>query len=361
MVKSYAPGKLLLSGEWSVLEVGNPAIVLSVNKGVHAEVVENDAILLNFPDIGIAAVNASYDGELRLMVSNDKLNIPKSAIELTLRYLELRGFAPKTFTLTTKSEISQVVLGDGSSAKIGFGSSAASAVAIVAALLKYHGMTPSKEIIYKLSALAHYLAQGKIGSGFDIAASTFGGVFVYTRFDPEWLMHSYEELQLNELIETTWPGFGVHSLALPENFVLSVGWTQKSASTTELVKKVREFKAANRPAYDTIMSNIASVTKELINKFEDSAVFELLEDNRKLLVELGLASGVQIETPELAKLAEVARANGGVGKLSGAGGGDCGIAITFDKSQAERIKSEWNAVGLYPLDVNITEAGVVVE
>ena len=39
MVSCFAPGKLLLIGEWSVLEDGNPAIVLALSNGITVDVV----------------------------------------------------------------------------------------------------------------------------------------------------------------------------------------------------------------------------------------------------------------------------------------------------------------------------------
>lgn len=360
MVKATAPGKLMLSGEWSVLETGNPAVVLAVDKGVSAEVIKSEKMLFNFPDIGLENIEAEYDGQLHFSVEDKRLLIPKSAVEITLKYLEAIGVSLKPFFLSTESSISQVKLEDNSTAKIGFGSSAASTVATVAAVLSYHEVPPEKELVFKLSSLAHYLAQGKIGSGFDIAASTFGGVFSYTRFDPDWLMRSYEDMPVDQLVSETWPGFGVTSLAVPEGFVFSVGWTKKSAFTSEMVKEMRKFKTQNPALYERIISQIADITRELIKRIDEPEAYSLLEKNRELLLVLSEASGVEIETPELAKLAEIARENGGYGKLSGAGGGDCGIAVTFDKSKADRIKSDWTKAGIVPLDVSLAREGVRV-
>ena len=77
-----------------------------------------------------------------------------------------------------------------------------------------------------------------------------------------------------------------------------------------------------------------------------------------MLRRLGEASGVPIETPELKKLSEIADDYSAAGKLSGAGGGDCGIAVCFDEVTANNVVSAWEDEGLIPLDVTIDREGV---
>ena len=78
--------------------------------------------------------------------------------------------------------------------KTGLGSSAALVTALVASLL-YHHLPDMKESphgaptvarIHRLAQVVHCAAQGKIGSGFDVAAAVFGSC-VYRRFSPALL------------------------------------------------------------------------------------------------------------------------------------------------------------------------------
>jgi phosphomevalonate kinase len=74
-------------------------------------------------------------------------------------------------------------------AKTGLGSSAALTTSLVGALLQWFGVTriglrPDSEdrrIVHNLAQLVHANAQGKIGSGFDVAAAVYG-TQMYRRF-----------------------------------------------------------------------------------------------------------------------------------------------------------------------------------
>ncbi len=357
-----APGKLFLSGEWAVLGLGNPGIVAAVNKRVHVEIAEAEEITVTVDDFGIKNVKAVFDSELHLdcgEAEKERLVFMKGAIEATLNYLGKW----KPFAIHSWSEETQI-----GNKKIGFGSSAAAVVATVAALLKFHGMDISKketkDVIYKLSAIAHYYAQGKVGSAFDVAASTYGGIFVYRRFDADWLVKQVKKGSVKKIVERKWPGFSIEELEIPKNFIFLVGWTKESASSSSMVKQMIEFMKKNPKEYQTIYDNIASLVKELILTWKNSdkeKIIKLINKNEDLLRELGEKSGVDIETPDLRKLAEIAKKAGAAGKLSGAGGGDCGIAICFDRNTAEKIKKEWQKSGLYLIDVSVDRKGVLVE
>lgn len=369
MIKVSAPGKLFLSGEWAVLEVGNPGIVTSVNKRVFAEIEEADNISVTIDDFGIKDLGAEFDGnelkwdrELSEKEIKDTQFI-KGSIETALKYLG--DGAKKGFRLRSWGEQSQVEI-DGEARKVGFGSSAASVVATIAGVLALNGEDISqrgvKDKIYKLSATAHYFVQGKVGSAFDVAASTYGGIFVYKRFDPKWLLGKLEGGEdLKDVIDQEWSSFEVEELEIPEGFNLSIGWTKESASTSAMVKQLNEWAKTNQDEYKRLFDQIAGLVKEIISAWKEKntdKVLELLRKNEDLLRELGEKSGVNIETPDLKKLSEIANSNGAAGKLSGAGGGDCGIAISFNNEVAEKVKTEWQNSGLYIIDATVDYNGV---
>src|SRR3989344_1744605 len=289
----------------------------------------------------------------------------KNSIEATLAYLNEKNIKLQGFELTTKSTDTIIGTPEGEQ-KIGFGSSAAVSVATVAAVLSLHKQkikTPKeKERIFKLSCIAHFLGQGKIGSAFDVAASTFGGALIYKRFDPKWLEAELKAKKISEVVDVQWPHLYFEQLKLPKNFEIVVGFSGKSASTKELVAKINEFKQADNAEYQGIMQELKETTEQLISamkKSNEAQILGLIRQNRRLLTDLSDASLNELETPELRKLIEVAEQNGAAGKFSGAGGGDCAIAVCFSKKTAETVKKVIKQKDLFAVDVMVSKEGVM--
>jgi phosphomevalonate kinase len=95
--------------------------------------------------------------------------------------------------------------------KTGLGSSAALITSLVSALLVHFSILPTsafseeakhndvmktdvqgKTLAHNLSQYVHCLAQGKVGSGFDVSAAVFG-THLYTRFDPTVLQQLMDD------------------------------------------------------------------------------------------------------------------------------------------------------------------------
>jgi phosphomevalonate kinase len=359
---------MIIAGEWAVLEKGNPALVTALNKRVFVKVKESKDgfIHLSIKDFNVKDLKSFFDG--RNLKFKKKLNpelkrtlvFIKSAIEIVLRYLGKKSsFEIESWGKDVAVKKSQ---------KLGFGSSAATVVAVVSALLLFHKKSikgfKAKERIYKLSSLAHYLAQKKIGSSFDVAASTFGGVFVYQRFDGDWMKKQLEKKSLKQIINSKWPGFYIEKLKVPPNFNLLVGWTQKPSSTSKMVRKFNVWKKDHPKKCHHVFHKIKILVKMLIGAWkrnDKDNILKLLRKNEDYLRWLGEESRVNIETFKLAKLSQIANKYQAAGKLSGAGGGDCGIAVTFDKKTAHKIKKEWKDFGIEPVRVNLSFKGVKEE
>lgn len=362
-----APGKQFISGEWAILELGNVGVVAAINKRVHAAVEKSDNISISIDDFGIKDLHAQWNGRELIFAGvyeKNKLQFIKEAAETTLRFLQDKGIKAAPFSIRTWGELSQIIV-NGKAKKIGFGSSASAAVAVSAALLDCHGYNASKEEIYKLAAMAHYSAQGRVGSGFDIAASVYGGILAYSRFDPEWLTKKMESGEsLAAIIGEKWPGFYVEELDVPADFRLLIAWTGESFSTSEAIGKMNKFKARKAEEYHSLIERIAGAAKEVVDvlkKKDRQTALELLRKNEYYLRELGEKSGIPIETRELRLLAECANKCGAAGKLSGSGGGDCGIAVCFDDETADQVKNEWEKNGLYLVDAAVDIHGIVEE
>ena len=83
---------------------------------------------------------------------------------------------------------------------------------------------------------------------------------------------------------------------------------------------------------------------------------EGLANNRMILKKLGEKAREKIETPHLTTLIEIANRYGS-GKSSGAGGGDCGIAILKNEKYRSKLEEEWKEAGIEPLNLKVSTTG----
>lgn len=368
-VKFSSPGKISVAGEWAVLEKGNPMIVAALETRVLVSLKESRDGLFRFTirDSGVKDEKAIFQkGKLKFLKrlsaqkTQDVLFIRKT-LETFLSYQK----AVLPCRIETRGKGVSAAVGK-SCVKLGFGSSAAAVVALTSALFKFYGENitslHAKEKIYKISAISHYLAQGKVGSGFDVAASTFGGIVVYKRFAPEWLEKQINSgRDLEKIIEVPWPGFSIERLSQSGGMEILVGWTGKSSSTADMIKKMNGWKGNNRAEYEKIISAIKGVVEGLISAWkagDRNKILKSVRENERWLRVLGKKSGVNIETRTLRALSVIADEAGGAGKLSGAGGGDCGIALSFGRRQSAEIRKKWKEKGIVPIDVKISSEGV---
>ena len=264
--------------------------------------------------------------------------------------------------------------------KYGLGSSAAVTVASVRALCKWYGLTLTTPELCKLAIIASSLVK-KSGSGGDVAASAYGGWVMYRAYNREWLEAEIEMIEigdssLHKLLRKKWPRFEVKRLKVGEGLRLLVGWTGNPASSAELVGSVKAgVKAGDLTAHNPSKTSTKTYAKtyedfcvqsekcvqKIANALENGRIDALLSGfarNRALLKDLGEITGTLIETPKLTRLIEVANDAGLPSKTSGAGGGDCGIAIAraedFDAVSA-RIEEEWQNSGIEALNLKVAE------
>lgn len=267
--------------------------------------------------------------------------------------------------------------------KYGLGSSAAVTVAALRALCKWYGLTLATPELCKLAIIASSLVK-KSGSGGDVAASAYGGWVMYRAYNREWLKAEVEMIEsgdssLHELLQKKWPRFVVKRLKVGAGFRLLVGWTGSPASSAELVGSVKAgvkseasgtlsvnnidktYAETYAKTYEDFCVQSEKCVQKIANALENGDFNALLSgfaQNRALLKNLGEITGTLIETPKLTQLIEVANSAGLPSKTSGAGGGDCGIAIAraqdFD-AVANLIKDEWQKSGIEALNLKVAE------
>lgn len=358
IINVTVPGKLFIAGEYAVLEENRRAVVTAVDRYMKGTIEASSQYVLSLPQAGFPHIRFDIRGDAVIFEKPDeKLNFIHDALLLFHRFLREHGIEARPFQLTVTSELDHP-----SGKKLGLGSSAAIVVTAITALLNFYkgeNIRPEKELIYKLSAISHYLTQGN-GSCADIAASTYGGWLSYTMFRPDWLLDRLREgTDISDLAEACWPGLSIEQITPPTGLNFIAGWTKEAASTAPMVERVQKLRTTNRPVYRDFLDRSGQAVAALIDSFHRSdleGAIKSLRDNRNALKELGEYAGVEIETPALKKLITAANRYGS-GKSSGAGGGDCGIAFVRNEADIELLKKDWRKQDILPLPVQVSTAG----
>lgn len=364
LLELRVPGKLMVAGEYAVLEPHAPAVVAAIDRHMYATIEPSPGFMVSLPSLGLARLAfETGPAGLRFAGEDPRLRFVAEALAVALAHVREAFLLPMPFHLTVRSE-----LDDETGRKFGLGSSAAAVVATVAAVVNWlrddDEPPPDPTTIFKLAAIAHLRAQGS-GSGADVAASTFGGWLRYSSFNPTWLAERLARGgPLAPLLAGPWPFFSVERLSpLPRDLRLCVGWTGEPASTKALIERVTALREADPAAYEAFLATSERAVDHLVAGLQSAnryRALDALERNRQALAALGEAAGVEIETPALARLATLAREAGGAGKPSGAGGGDCGVALIFGDLDAVRLEAAWRGAGLEPLRLAASDAGVAV-
>lgn len=353
------PGKLFIAGEYAILEKDQHAVVIAVDRYMYGIIQPSDINQLSLPQLGYEQVYwEESGGDIVFSVPSEKLTFIKESIILVNQLLKESQIQQRAFSLKVTSQ-----LDDGKGKKYGLGSSAAITVTVIISLLHFYNMRPEMMTIYKLAAIAHYRAQGN-GSCADIAASTYGGWLQYSMFRPEWLRNEIKQgTKLVELLNLDWPGLHIQSLTPPADLNLAVGWTKNAASTAPMVKSIQSLKDKN----DAVFSQFLNKSKQAVSNLVDSFIQKdcnqaivCLAENREALHALSELATVEIETPELKTLIEIANKYGS-GKSSGAGGGDCGIAFVKNRENVDQLKQEWKNKEIFPLEINVSIIGATVK
>lgn len=353
MITAKAPGKLYIAGEYAVVENGNPAILVALDQFVTCQ------IEASHNDTGKIVSHQYQNNDLEWRRQGDQMIVDKrdnpfsyilSAINVTEQYARSCGRNLAIYDITIDSELDSA-----NGRKYGLGSSAAVTVATVKALCQFYQLPVDKETIFKLSAIAHFDIQGN-GSLGDVAASVYGGWIAYHSFDRQWLAEQRHFLSLPKLLELPWPDLDVESLVAPTDLQLVIGWTGKPASTSRLVDKISLFKAKEQHAYHAFLAASRQCLSRMIDGFRQSRADVIKREiriNRHLLQQLGRHSGVNIETPTLQKLCQIAERFGGAAKTSGAGGGDCGIVLLDRNADKQAMIDEWSAHNIENLPLSV--------
>lgn len=121
------------------------------------------------------------------------------------------------------------------------------------------------DIIHSLAQAAHCLAQGKVGSGFDVASAVYG-THVYRRFSPSVLEPLFKEFERGEKGDAVYQV--VHGgkwdqeargLRLPRGLRLLLADVDAGTDTPSFVGRVLAWRKANSEDGESLVSGLRLV------------------------------------------------------------------------------------------------------
>ncbi|MHA1685331.1 MAG: mevalonate kinase [Candidatus Heimdallarchaeaceae archaeon] len=313
-----APGKIILFGEHAVV-YGYPAIALAIDKRVYCRATESSH--------GYATIKSINFEEGKTYVISDHQTLPKS-------FLPLSAVISKLINTTSKKKLPALTIESELPASSGLGSSAATAVALIQCLSSFYKINLSLDDICKYAFEAEKIQHGT-PSGIDNTISTYGGGIYFKQGDLT---------RLNISLDAT----------------IVVADSNIPRSTRELVEKVRVLRKKEPFYVDEILKQIGDIVEEgkrflLSQKIEQ--IGYLMTKNHYLLEKLGVGH------KKLNAILNILHDSGALGgKLTGAGGGGCVIALFADKNEAERaINKLKKQYSIKAFGTTVSTQGVICE
>lgn len=363
-----APGKLFVAGEFAVVEPGVLAILVAVDRYVTVTVsalalsdLDGDADVAVASDLRPGRVRWRWrDGRLAPCGPEDEkraggLTHVVAAIEVVARLLAERGLAAPSLSVSVGSGLHD------NGTKLGLGSSGAVTVAAVAAVASRCGLELSRESRFRLAMIATAGLDVR-ASGGDLAAGTWGGWITYRAPDRAAVLDLARRRGVEEALRAPWPGFEVRRLPPPDGLALEVGWTGAPASTTALVSDLYRRPWRGGPSHRRFVAastDAVTAAVSALEKGDGPALQEQIRCVRRELARLDDEVGLGVFTPRLTALCAAAEAVGGAAKPSGAGGGDCGIALLDAGASRDiaHVHERWAAAGVRPLAIRPADEG----
>ncbi|RVX70806.1 hypothetical protein B0A52_05457 [Exophiala mesophila] len=277
--------------------------------------------------------------------------------------------------------------------KTGLGSSAALVTALAGALLAFHSSNTSTPTaldltrLHNLAQAAHCAAQGKIGSGFDVAAAVYGSC-LYRRFSPsilealgeassadfgERLHLCVDDLNLEG--NKTWDvQVKSGAVQVPSSLMLIMCDVDCGSETPGMVRKVLKWRSDNPDEAGVLWTALqlgqedlcvelariaereglvdpeeakanavadADVEQQFTRKFQPLA--DIISTIRSLVREMSTKSAVPIEPPVITELLDFCTSLPGVvgGVAPGAGGYDAvALLVRNDPDVVKRVQNK---------------------
>ena len=314
-------GKLYWAGEYAILEPGQLALIKAIPIYMTAEIKASDAYRL-YSDMFTYSVDMRPDSSYALI---------QETVALVEEYLTDQGVDLQPFSLEIRGKMER------EGKKFGLGSSGSVVVLVIKAMLAFYERPAERDLLFKLAS-AVLLKRGDNGSMGDIACIVSEDLVLYQSFNRETVAQWLEKEDLKTVLARDWD-FSIRSVEPALKFDFLVGWTKEVAVSSHMVKQIKNN--MNASFLQSSKEIVANLVKAL-EVGQEETIIDLLEQASQLLE--GLSS--DIYTPSLRQLKDASRDLKAVAKSSGAGGGDCGIALSFDQDSTTLLKKRWADLGI---------------
>lgn len=314
-------GKLYWGGEYAILEPGQLALIKAIPIYMTAEIKASNNYRL-YSDMFTYSADMRPDSSYALI---------QETVALVEEYLTAQGVDLHPFSIDIRGKMER------EGKKFGLGSSGSVVVLVIKAMLAFYERPVERDLLFKLAS-AVLLKRGDNGSMGDIACIVSEDLVLYQSFDREKVAQWLDKEDLPTVLARDW-GFSIRNVETSLEFDFLVGWTKEVAVSSHMVKQIK----------DNMNSRFLQVSKETVGSLvkaieagKEETIIDLLEQASQLLE--GLSS--DIYTPSLRQLKDASRDLKAVAKSSGAGGGDCGIALSFDQDSTTLLKKRWADLGI---------------
>ncbi len=274
-------GKVVIMGEHAVV-YGRHAIAAPLPMTIKAQVEDCDE--------GIHLLIPRWGVEFQLATNpNERRSFERPAGVM----LDELGLSGRAMRIEVFPEVPR---------SMGLGGSAAMAVAIVRALDKHYRLGLADEEVNRLAFEAEKLAHGN-PSGIDNTLACYAKPLVFRAGNPP-------------LVET---------LNIKTPIPMVVGMTGYEGLTAKTVGRVNAAWQQDRKLYERIFDQIDTLVLRGVQAIQDE---DLVTLGQLMNICHGMLNALQVSTPELEQLVDIARGNGALGaKLTGGGGGGSIIAL----------------------------------
>ena len=321
MIAVKTCGKLYWAGEYAILEPGQLALIKAIPIYMKGEIAFSDSYRI-YSDMFDFAVD---------LTPNPAYSLIQETIALMNDFLADRGQTLRPFSLEIRGKMER------EGKKFGLGSSGSVVVLVVKALLALYNLSIDQDLLFKLAS-AVLLKRGDNGSMGDLACIVAEDLVLYQSFDRQKVAAWLKEENLATVLERDW-SFSISQVQPGLECDFLVGWTKEVAVSTDMIQQIKQnidqnFLTSSKATVVTLVEALEQGNAEkIIDQVETAS--QLLE---------GLSP--DIYTPSLRQLKEASQDLLAVAKSSGAGGGDCGIALSFDEQSTETLKNRWADLGI---------------